>query len=166
MGRKQELEPALVAGLVRSLGRAATGTGSWLHEGALARHALRCWRHLDPPSAAAWDRHCIGIASAWEGGRLRRFFRKGWAWTPRGLVALLRLHWARAIAELEANIAAPLKAPPAAVAAAWCSGLRNKDQGAVRTSRTPTLPPWYSGMSTPRAATRAYRTSSPQLPPR
>jgi hypothetical protein len=90
-GRKHKRDPALVTGLVRKLWRAAGWTGSWLHEGALARPALRSWRHIDQPSAAAWDRLCAGLASAWEGGCLRGSVPKGWAWTPRGLVELLRL---------------------------------------------------------------------------
>ncbi len=108
--RRAGVDPALVAGLVRAAWRAAGGgQGSWLHEGALARPAIRAWRGLDRPPLARWEALMTGLASAREGGRLRGSFPKGWIWSPRGAVELLRLGWARLLAELEAD--APARAP-------------------------------------------------------
>jgi hypothetical protein len=108
--RRSGVDAALVAGLVRAAWRAAGGgQGSWLHEGALARPAIRAWRGLDRPPLARWEALMTGLASAREGGRLRGSFPKGWTWSPRGAVELLRLGWARLLAELEAD--APARAP-------------------------------------------------------
>ncbi len=108
--RRADVDPALVAGLVRAAWRAAGGgQGTWLHEGALARPAIRAWRGLDRPPLARWEALMTGLASAREGGRLRGSFPKGWTWSPRGAVELLRIGWARLLAELEAD--APARAP-------------------------------------------------------
>ncbi|MBL8618548.1 MAG: hypothetical protein JNM72_23250 [Deltaproteobacteria bacterium] len=108
--RRAGVDPALVAGLVRAAWRAAGGgQGTWLHEGALARPAIRAWRNLDRPPLARWEALMTGLASARESGRLRGSFPKGWTWTPRGAVELLRLGWARQLAELEAD--APARTP-------------------------------------------------------
>ncbi len=108
--RRAGVDPALVAGLVRAAWRAAGGgQGTWLHEGALARPAIRAWRGLDRPPLARWEALMTGLASAREGGRLRGGFPKGWTWSPRGAVELLRLGWARLLAELEAD--APARTP-------------------------------------------------------
>ncbi|MBL8619174.1 MAG: hypothetical protein JNM72_26415 [Deltaproteobacteria bacterium] len=115
--QRADVEPALVAGLVRAAWRAAgSGQGTWLHEGALARPAIRAWRGLDRPPLARWEALMTGLASAREGGRLRGSFPKGWTWSPRGAVELLRLGWARLLAELEAD--APARAPVVAPAPA------------------------------------------------
>jgi hypothetical protein len=119
--RRAHLPAALVAGLVRAAWRAAGGgQGTWLHEGALARPALRAWRELDRPAPARWAALLDGLAAAKEGGRLRGSFPRGWTWTPRGALELLRLPWARLLAENEATAAerAPHAAPRTAAAPA------------------------------------------------
>jgi hypothetical protein len=117
--RRSGVDAALVAGLVRAAWRAAgAGQGTWLHEGALARPAVRAWRELDRPPLQRWEALLNGLASAREGGRLRGSLPKGWTWTPRGAVDLLRLGWARMLAENEADAPVHATTPPAARAPA------------------------------------------------
>lgn len=96
--RRNGMTPELAARLVRAVWRAAGEQGLWSNEGCNRRAVLRAWRDMGEPSVEAWEAMLASLSTAVREGRLRGQLQRGWRWSTRGMLELVRDSTARHIA--------------------------------------------------------------------